>query len=93
MSKTFLQSAQVHGSMLAMTLHGILPYLQITLSVVLVLCIILQQTGASLGGAFGGDNFSAGYHTRRGAEKVLFYATIVVGVLFVASSFAALIVR
>ncbi len=75
-----------------MTVHGILPYIQIVLSLLLVICVLLQQTGASLGGAFGGDNFSAAYHTRRGLEKNLFWATIVIGVLFAISAFAALII-
>lgn len=61
---------------------GMLPYIQIVLAVIVVACVLLQQTGASLGGAFGGDNFSAGYHTRRGSEKYLFWATIVAGTLF-----------
>ena len=76
-----------------MTLHGILPYIQFVLAVLLIISVLLQQTGASMGGAFGGDNFSAGYHTRRGAEKWLFYATIVLGVLFAVSAFIALIAR
>ena len=76
-----------------MTLGGILPYIQIVLSVLLIAAILLQQTGASMGGAFGGDNFSAAYHTRRGSEKVLFYAAIVLGVLFGLSSFVALFIH
>ena len=76
-----------------MTLHGLLPYIQIVLAVILIGCVLLQQTGASLGGAFGGDNFSAAYHTRRGLEKQLFYTTIIVGTLFALSSFAALILK
>ena len=76
-----------------MTLGGILPYIQIVLSVLLITAILLQQTGASLGGAFGGDNFSAAYHTRRGSEKVLFYASIILGVLFAASCIVALILN
>lgn len=76
-----------------MNLGGILPYIQIVLAVVLICCVLLQQTGASLGGAFGGDNFSAAYHTRRGSEKFLFYATIIVGALFVLSTFVALLVH
>jgi protein translocase SecG subunit len=44
-----------------------------------------------LGGAFGSDNFSSGFHTRRGAEKTLFWATIVLGVLFAATAFANLL--
>lgn len=76
-----------------MTLHGILPFIQIILAVALIGSVLLQQTGASLGGAFGGDNFSAAYHTRRGSEKYLFYATIVIGILFAISSFTAFIIH
>jgi protein translocase SecG subunit len=76
-----------------MTLGGILPYIQIVLSVLLIGCILLQQTGASLGGAFGGDNFSAAFHTRRGSEKVLFYASIILGILFALSCVVALMLN
>ena len=67
-----------------------LPYIQIVLSVLLIATILLQQRGSSIGGAFGGDNFSATFHKRRGAELFLFRATIVLGVLFVASTLLAL---
>jgi len=76
-----------------MTIAGVLPYIQIVLSVLLIACVLLQQTGASLGGAFGGDNFSAAYHTRRGSEKFLFNATIVIGVLFVLSCVIAFLIH
>lgn len=76
-----------------MTLVGVLPYIQIVLSVVLVACILLQQTGASLGGAFGADNFSAAYHTRRGLEKYLFYTTIIVSISLAASAVLALVIH
>jgi protein translocase SecG subunit len=69
-----------------MTLAGVLPYIQLVLSVLLIGSILLQQTGASLGGAFGGDNFSAAYHTRRGSELFLYWASIVIGVLFAGTS-------
>lgn len=70
-----------YGTMRGMAaIAGVLPYVQIVLSVLLVAAVLLQQTGASMGGAFGGDNFSAGYHTRRGAEKILFYSTIILSV-------------
>jgi preprotein translocase subunit SecG len=65
-----------------------LPYVQIVLSILLIAAILLQRTGASLGGAFGSDNFSSGFHTRRGAERTLFYATIALGVLFAATALA-----
>ena len=64
----------------------ILPYIQIILSILLVAAILLQQRGSSLGGAFGGDNFSASFHKRRGGELFLFRLTIGLAVLFVLSA-------
>lgn len=72
---------------------GVLPYIHIVLSLVLVVAILLQKTGSSLGGAFGADNFSSGFHTRRGAEKVLFQSTVVIAVLVVIASFVSLLVK
>lgn len=73
-------------------LVGILPYIQIGLSALLIALVLLQKTGAGVGGAFGGgDGFSSGFHTRRGFEKTIFRLTIVVGILFVASAFMAFI--
>ena len=60
-----------------------LPYIQIILSILLVAAILLQQRGSSLGGAFGGDNFSSAFHKRRGAESFLFKFSIGIAVLFV----------
>jgi protein translocase SecG subunit len=74
-----------------MTLAGILPFIQLVLSVLLICSILLQQTGASLGGAFGGDNFSAAYHTRRGSELFLFWASIVIAGLFAATALLILV--
>lgn len=73
-------------------LAGLLPIIQIILSVILVIAIILQQTGAGVGGAFGGGDGSAINYTRRGAEKMLFRITIVVAILFAASAFLTLLV-
>ncbi len=70
----------------------LLPYIQIGLSVLLIACILLQQSAAGMGGAFG-DNFSAGFHTRRGFEKTLFNTSVVLAVLFVISALLALLVR
>ncbi len=73
------------------TLTAILPYAEITTSLLLIVGIVLQQRGAGLGGAFGGDNFASTFYKRRGAEKFLFNATIVVAILFVASAIAGFI--
>jgi len=69
-----------------------LPYAEIALSLLLILGIVLQQRGAGLGGAFGGDNFSSTFYKRRGAEKFLFYGTITVAVLFVAAAIAGFLI-
>lgn len=69
------------------SLMTMLPYIQIALSILLVVAILIQKSEAGVGGSFGGnDNFSAGFHTRRGFEKKLFYFTIGITVLFVVSS-------
>jgi preprotein translocase subunit SecG len=74
------------------TISTLLPYIQIGLAVLMVLAIILQQTGAQIGGAFGGsDNFSSAFHTRRGAEKTLFIVTIVLAILFAVSALVTLL--
>ena len=70
------------------TLKAALPNIEITLSLLLIIGIVLQQRGANLGGAFGGDNFASTFYKRRGAEKFLFRSTIVVALLFVASAVA-----
>lgn len=63
-----------------------LPYAQIVLAVLLIAGVVLQQRGASLGGAFGGDNFASTFYKRRGAEKFLFNLTIFVAILFVGAA-------
>ncbi len=75
-----------------MSVTEIIPYIQIVLSILLIGGILLQQSEAALGSAFGGgDAFSSGFHTKRGAEKTLFVATIVIAVLFAATSFSLLL--
>jgi protein translocase SecG subunit len=69
-----------------------LPYIQIILSILLVAAILLQQRGSSLGGAFGGDNFSAAFNKRRGAELFLFKFSIGIAIIFVLSTFLNVLV-
>lgn len=69
------------------TILPVLPYIQIILSILLVAGILLQQRGSSLGGAFGGDNFSSAFHKRRGAELFLYKFSIGIAILFVLSTF------
>ena len=73
-------------------MKSLLSYAQIILSVLLVSAILLQRTGAQVGGAFGGsDNMSSAFHTRRGLEKTLFIATIIIALLFAISALLNLI--
>lgn len=74
-----------------MSITQILPYVQIALSVLLVGGVLLQRSEAGLGGAFGGDSFSTNHYTKRGPEKAIFIATIVIAVLFAASSLAMIL--
>jgi protein translocase SecG subunit len=68
-----------------------LPFIQIALSIVLMILILLQQRGTALGSAFGQEN-SNFYGTLRGAQKKIFWSTIVAGALLIASALANLIV-
>lgn len=48
-----------------------------------ILLVLIQSRGQSLGATFGGD--TSYYRSRRGAEAVIFNATIVFAVVFVLS--------
>ena len=54
---------------------------QILVSLSLAATILLQARGTGLGTAWGGQG-TASWRTKRGAEKILFTATIVLGSLF-----------
>ncbi|MFA5047441.1 MAG: preprotein translocase subunit SecG [Patescibacteria group bacterium] len=58
--------------------------IQLTSAIALAVVVLLQNRGTGLGSAFGGDGNV--YRTKRGVEKVLFKATIVLAVVFLASS-------
>ncbi|OGG29780.1 preprotein translocase subunit SecG [Candidatus Gottesmanbacteria bacterium RIFCSPLOWO2_01_FULL_49_10] len=59
-------------------------------SVLLVTFVLLQSSQGGLGSAFGGGEF---YRTKRGAERVIFTATIVTAVAFFITSIVNLIAR
>lgn len=72
------------------TLIAILPYITIGSALLMILAILLQQRGASLGAGFGGS--SELYTTRRGLDKNLFEVTIFLSVVFVLSILVGLVV-
>lgn len=63
----------------------ILTIIQAISAILLIIGILLQSKGSGLGAAFGDTN--AIQHTRRGAEKFLYQASIVLAIIFLASSF------
>lgn len=68
-----------------------LVYSQLVVAISLIAAVLLQQRGQALGSAFGGsqDGF---YATRRGLQKKLYWATIILGSLFIILSLANLII-
>ena len=66
-----------------MNITNILQYVTIGSAALMILAILLQQRGASLGAGFGGSGEL--YTTRRGLDKNLFEVTIILAVIFVLS--------
>jgi preprotein translocase subunit SecG len=64
--------------------------IQIILSVALIVLILMQRNDASVGSAFGSDS-GGPERTRRGAERMIFQATIVIAIVFVALSLVSLL--
>ncbi len=60
-------------------------------SITLIISVIMQSKGAGLGGLAGGDTGGV-FTARRGVEKTLFRATIVLSVIFFALAIAAVLV-
>lgn len=66
-----------------MNIDSVLQIVTVGSALLMVLAILLQQRGASLGAGFGASGEL--YTTRRGLDKNLFEATIVLAVVFVLS--------
>ena len=63
---------------------NILNIIQIVAAILLILAILAQHRGTTLGGAFGGE--TSVFTARRGPEKFLFIVTIILAVIFVATA-------
>ena len=72
-------------------LSQILKLLDILVMVALVLVISLQNKSSGLSTVFGGAGNIV--QTRRGFEKWLFYATIILGIVFVAINISFLFLK
>lgn len=72
-----------------MTIDTLLQITTVGSAILMVLAILLQQRGASLGAGFGSSGEL--YTTRRGLDKNLFEVSIVLAVIFVLSILAGLL--
>ena len=72
-------------------MRNLLLWAQIAVSVLLIAAILLQQKGVGLGSAFGGSGQI--YRSKRGLEKILFWATIILAALFVIAALISLIIK
>ena len=68
-----------------------LPLIQIAVAVLLIVLILLQQTGAALGSAFGQEG--GFYSTRRGIQHKIFMATIATAAIFILLALLNLILK
>jgi preprotein translocase subunit SecG len=59
-------------------------------AIMLILLVLLQQRGASLGAGFGGSGEL--YTTRRGLDKTMFNVSVVMATVFVLSILAELLI-
>jgi protein translocase SecG subunit len=62
----------------------IIDIIQVVVSVLLIGSILFQQRGAGLSSTFGGEG--GVYFKKRGMEKILFVATIILAGLFILSA-------
>ena len=73
-----------------MSIASILQIISVASAVLMIVAILLQQRGATLGAGFGASGEL--YTTRRGVDKNLFEVTIVLAVIFVLSILAGLLI-
>lgn len=72
-----------------MNINQILQFVTVGSAILMIIAILLQQRGASLGAGFGSSGEL--YTTRRGLDKSLFETTIVLAVVFALSILVGLI--
>lgn len=70
-------------------MNNILQVITVGSATLMIIAILLQQRGASLGAGFGGS--SELYTTRRGLDKNLFEVTIILAIAFVLSILAGIV--
>jgi protein translocase, SecG subunit len=74
-----------------MNIRLILNIAQIVVSILLIIAVLMQQRGTGLSATFGGEGNI--YRTKRGVEKALFIATIVLSIVFFAIAIANILIK
>lgn len=72
-----------------MTIDTVLQFVNVGSAILMIISILLQQRGATLGAGFGSSGEL--YTTRRGIDKNLFEVSIVFAVIFILSILAGLL--
>jgi len=75
----------------------VLAIIQIVLSVLLIGAVLMQSKGVGLSQTFGGGGGGGGgegnsYSTKRGAEKIVFIATIILSIAFLGTALVNLFI-
>lgn len=65
--------------------------IQAVAAVLLIIVILLQQRGSGLSTVFGGEG--GFYRTKRGVEKFLFFATVILAVILFGSAIAMVVFK
>ena len=65
--------------------------LQIAVSAILIVVVLLQVKGSGFGAALGGMSGGSVYRTKRGLERTLFQATILLVIAFILISFLSVL--
>lgn len=65
--------------------------IHIVVSILLIACILLQARGSGLSSLFGGSGGEF-YQKRRGIEKIIFIATIILAIIFLGIGVIRLVV-
>jgi preprotein translocase subunit SecG len=65
---------------------------QIVLAIAIIAIVLVQSKDAGMSNMFGGGGDMGVYKTRRGVEKTLFNATIVLGIVFMILCLVSVIV-
>ena len=61
--------------------------LQILISAILIMLVLLQVKGSGFGAALGGMSGGGAFRTKRGLERTLFQATVILTIVFIFVSF------